>query len=162
MDTVVTLADRALYEADEHLWIARQIDALRSGRLDDLDRDNLVEYLTDMNIRDHRELESRFAVLLQHLLKVRMQPDLLSRSWLLTIVHQQQRIRRLLKAIPSLASHMEKLFEDAYSDAVGLAATETGIPAGEFPPQPPWTVQAALAFVPPELPPPAPKRRASR
>ncbi len=42
MDTAVIPADRALYEADEHAWIARQIEALRSGRLQELDRNSLV------------------------------------------------------------------------------------------------------------------------
>jgi hypothetical protein len=159
MDTVLHVANRALYEADEHVWIARQIDALRSGRLDELDRESLVEYLTEMTIRDRRELKSRLVVLLQHLLKLRMQPARLSRSWIVTIVTQQQEIAGLLTGIPSLASHAEKLLAEAYADGVRLAAAETGIPVGDFPTQSPWTVQAALAFAVPDLPRPARKRR---
>jgi Domain of unknown function DUF29 len=162
MDTVVPLADRALYEADEHLWIARQIDALRSGRLEKLDRDTLVEYLTDMTSRDHRELKSRFAVLLQHLLKLTMQPERLTRSWILTTIGQQREITGLLTGIPSLSSYSQQFFDEAYAHAVRLASVETGIPIAKFSPQSPWTLQAALAFQPPDLPPPTGKRRASR
>jgi hypothetical protein len=161
MDTLVQRADRALYEADEHAWIARQIEALRSGRLDDLDCDSLVEYLTDMTIRDRRELASRMKVLLQHLLKVRMQPDRVSRGWIVTIINQQQEIRQILTGIPSLAAQAEHLFEETYADAIRLASAETRIPTRNFPGESPWTLQDALAFVPPD-PPAAPrKRRAS-
>jgi len=162
MDTVAQLDDRALYETDEHAWIARQVDGLRSGRLDQLDRDSLVEYLTDMTIRDHRELRSCLTVLLHHLLKVRMQPARLTRSWALTIVVQQQDIAGLLTSIPSLATHAKNLFDEAYADAVRRAAAETRIPAQKSPPQSPWTMQQALAFVPPDLPAPVIKRRGAK
>jgi len=162
MDTALPNADRALYEADEHAWIARQIEALRSGRLAELDRANLVEYLTDMTIRDRRELESRFVVLLQHLLKVLKQPDRLSRSWRLTILVQQREIRGILKGIPSLAAQAETFLNEAFADAVRAAAAETGIPVREFPKSSPWTVQEALTFAPPEPAEPSTKRKARR
>jgi hypothetical protein len=59
---------RKLYEADEHAWIERQIAALRDGDLDRIDRDNLIEYLTELAGRDRRELESRLVVLYSHIL----------------------------------------------------------------------------------------------
>ena len=159
MDTVTQSADRALYEADEHAWIARQIDALRSGRLETLDRDTLVEYLTEMTIRDRRELKSRLAVLLQHLLKVRVQPAKFSRSWVLAIIHQQQHVRDILRGIPSLVLHAREMLEEAYADAVHLAAAETSIPLKTFPAESPWTIEAALAFVASD---PSAKRKAAK
>ena len=150
MNAIVPSGDRALYEADEHAWIERQIQALRSGRLHELDRDSLVEYLADMTIHDRRELASRFAVLLQHLLKIAFQPVRHSRGWNYTVVDLQQQIRRLLKSIPSLSAHQAALFADAYDDAVRLAAAETGMAVAAFPAASPWSVDAALSFVPPE------------
>jgi len=158
MDTVVTIADRALYEADEHLWIARQIEALRSGRLDDLDRDTLAEYLADQTKRDHRELGSRFTVLLQHLLKLMMWPRRFGRRCALTVIVEQQEISSIFDATPSISTYAPHLFAEAYADAKQLVAAETGVPCGELPPESPWTMEAALAFEPP----PAPRRRASR
>ena len=99
-------------------------------------------------------------VLLQHLLKLHMQPSRVSRSWVVTIINQQQEIRRILNGIPSLAAHAEHLFEEAYGDAVRLAAAETRIPARDFPKELPWTMDAALAFVPPDPSAPSRKRRA--
>ncbi len=159
MDTPVRSADRALYEADEHAWIERQIALLRGGRLHALDRESLADYLTDMNIRDHRELASRFVVLLQHLLKVRLQPERLSRSWILTILERQREISLVLRTIPSMGRYKADLAASAYQDAVRSAAVETGLPLHEFPPQSPWTAEAALAFVPPDPPPRRPIRR---
>jgi Domain of unknown function DUF29 len=162
MDTVTLPADRALYEADEHAWIARQIEALRSGRLHELDRDSLVEYLTEMTIRDRRELKNRLIVLLQHLLKVRMQPQRLTRSWVLTVLAQQQQIRDILAGTPSIATYAPALFEEAYPNAVRRAAAETGIPFRDFPSASPWTLEAALAFAVPDPPPPPRYRRADK
>jgi hypothetical protein len=38
---------RDLYQQDEHEWIAEQISALESGRMNRLDRENLIEFLSD-------------------------------------------------------------------------------------------------------------------
>ena len=143
-----TEANRKLYEADEHEWIAQQIAALRSGRLHDLDCEDLVEFLEDSMSRDRRELRSRFSRLLQHLLKVKMQPEKMTRSWLLTIVHQQNEIRSLFRDIPSIRQHADRLFAEAYPDAVRQASAETGMAAASFPATSPWSIEEALAFTP--------------
>lgn len=142
---------RDLYEEDEHAWLARQAAALRSGRLQDIDRDNLAAFLDDMAISQRRELRSRFTVLLHHLLKMRVQPARMSRSWLRTIVHQQNEIRSIFRDAPSIAQYAEQLFGEAYSNAIREAAAETGIPAARLPPTSPWTIEEALDFAP-ELP----------
>ena len=139
-----------LYEADEHEWIAAQVAALTDGHLDRLDRVHLIEYLTEMTIRDRRELQSRLTVLLHHLLKVRFQPERLTRSWVLTILEQQREIRSIMGGIPSLGRQADAIAAAAYPDAVRLAARETGRPHAGFPTVSPWTVPEAIAFDPPE------------
>jgi hypothetical protein len=139
-------AGRALYEADEHRWIERQIAALRDGNLDGIDRENLVEYLTGMTIRDRRELASRLKVLVQHILKCQHRPEKLTPSWRLTIAEQQDEIRELLDDIPSLGTIADQLLLKAYPRAVKAAAIETGLPVSRFPVDPPLTVVDALAF----------------
>jgi uncharacterized protein DUF29 len=142
--------DADLYEVDEHLWIEAQIDALRTGRTDQLDRAHLIEYLTEMTIRDRRELKSRLATLLIHLLKVRFQPDRLPRSWVGTILEQQSELESLLTGIPSLSRHVPELLAQAYDDAARRAARETRLARANFPATCPWTLEEALAFDPPE------------
>lgn len=148
------LAKVPLYEQDEHAWVEQQIALMREGKLDLLDREHLIQYLTEMTIRDRRELRSRITVLLQHLLKVQLQPQRLSRSWVNTIVEQQQEIDTLLNSIPTLRTYLPELFDPAYRDAVRRAAKETRIPEQRFPQQSPWTLEQALKFDPPE-----PRRR---
>jgi hypothetical protein len=122
-----------LYERDEHEWIAAQISALESGQLNRLDRTNLIEFLSEMTIRDRRELRSSLTMLLLHLLKVRFKPDCLSASSVRTILIQQNEIRSLLEDIPSLRSGADAIAVQAYRDAIRLATRETGPPASRFP-----------------------------
>ena len=56
---------------DEHEWLWQQAEALASGRLGDVDATHLSEYLESMGRSEEREVRSRMAVLLQHLLKAR-------------------------------------------------------------------------------------------
>ena len=149
-DTADRTDERALYEADEHAWIADQIAALTAGELDRLDRFHLIEYLTDMTVRDQRELQSRLVVLLHHLLKVRLQPERLSRGWVNTIIEQQSEIRLIIEGIPSLGRQAQTIASAAYPEAIRRAARETGLATGCFPSESPWTVEQALAFDPPE------------
>lgn len=142
----------SLYEADEHAWIETQIAALAQGEDRRLDRPHLIEYLSEMTIRDRRELQSRLTVLLHHMLKVRHQPLHLTRSWVNTILEQQREIRSIVDGIPSLGRQAETIAAIAYPDAVRAAARDTGIAASEFPAAVPWSVAEALAFDPPEPP----------
>jgi len=145
--TAVQPPVRPLYEADEHAWIAQQVAALREGRLDDLDREHLVEFLDDMASRDRRELRSHFVVLLMHMLKVAHQRERLSGSWIASITEQQDQIKTMLEDIPSIGQHVPRLYDDAYPTAVRRAAAETGIPSGKFPVANPWNVDQALGWV---------------
>jgi Domain of unknown function DUF29 len=122
-----------LYERDEHEWIAEQIPALVSGHLNQLDRENLIEFLSEMTIRDRRELRSRLTVLLLHMLKILLQPDRLSVSWVSTILVRQNEIRSLLEDIPSLRTRADTIAVTAYRDARRLAARETGLQVSRFP-----------------------------
>lgn len=147
----------SLYDTDEYSWLVQQADLLRDSRLEDLDRPNLIEFLSDM-AQDHKsKFKSAARVLLHHLLKVRMQPERLTRSWALTIAEQQVRAEDMIANHLGMKPLLAKLYRDAYKDAVRLAAAETGIPKDEFPAQNPWTMAEALAFVPP-----APKPRGRR
>lgn len=137
---------------DEHRWIDRQVAALRDGRLDDLDRDHLIEALTDMAGRDLLQLESRLAVLFQHLLKIDYQPQRLTRSWVATVLVQQDGVERLLRRLRSLQARAGEVAIDAYRSAVRRAAFETDLPAATFPSTCPWTVVEALAYRCPAVP----------
>lgn len=145
-------ADHALYDADRHAWIERQLAALSDGRLEALDREGLAQCLSALIERDRAELSGHLVTLLQYLLEIRLQPARQTRAWKPEVTSRQQHIRRLLTTIPSLAASAPVLLAAAYGDAVRLAAAETGMPASAFPATSPWTVEAALVFVAPDPP----------
>ena len=56
-----------------------------------------------------------------------------SGSWRGTLVEQRTRIRKLLKASPSLRSFLEESIDECYQDARLQADTETGLAIETFP-----------------------------
>ncbi len=138
------VATAALYEADETAWLEAAAELIRQGRLDEVERDTLAEYLTDMAKRDRREVFSRLVVLLSQFLKWQYQPDRRSGSWRGTILEQQRELRQLLES-GTLRNHATVVFADAYADARKQAAAETGLARAVFPEQCPWDLDGALA-----------------
>ena len=86
-----------------------------------------------MGGRDRRELESRLAVILLHLLKWQAQPTLRGSGWRKTLRTQRREIRKLLKQSPSLRREVPGMMREAYADAVKDAIDETGLRADVFP-----------------------------
>jgi hypothetical protein len=141
----------ALYEADEHAWIERQIASLRDGDLDRLDRANLIAFLTDMAVRDRREVGSRLIILYAQILKSKIQPEKTTESWRRTIREQQRAIRRLLKDLPSLKHRADDILQEVYPDAVEMAFDEMGKLTGADPAawtEPDLDVAGLLSFNP--------------
>ncbi len=132
------------YERDFYQWAMEQADLLRSGRLSEIDVEHLIEEIENMGRSERRELESRFKVLITHLLKWRFQPSYRGHSWALTIKEQRRAIAHLLKDNPSLKSHLEDILNDAYELAILAAARETGLDERTFPSICPWESGQAL------------------
>lgn len=137
--------------ADEHLWIEAQVAALRSGRLADLDREGLAEFLADSAARDRRELGSRLRALLALVLKVRHRPSRFSRADALAMLGEQQEIGRMLRLTPSLRRHAPEAMAWAWTGAVQSFAILNGAKASRFPERPTLTLDEALAYEPPEV-----------
>ena len=133
-----------LYETDETAWLEAMADLIRNKSLEELDYPHLEEYLSDMARRDRREVESRLATLLAHVLKWLHQPEQRSRSWRATIIEQRQELAGLT-ARGVLRNHAEAVLSEAYSKALERAAAETGLSAGEFPSECPYTLPQLLA-----------------
>ncbi|HLH48127.1 MAG TPA: DUF29 domain-containing protein [Roseiarcus sp.] len=136
----------ASYEKDVLLWSQEQARLLRTGQFGRLDIEHLADEIEDVGRSEKRELASRMAVLLAHLLKWRLQPETRTPSWRKTISHQRQRVELLLKATPSLKTAMSDADwrKGAWLDAISLAAQETGLDEAAFPETCPWEMTAAL------------------
>jgi hypothetical protein len=132
------------YEEDYHRWCLDQAALIRAGRFDELDADHLAEEIEDMGGRDRRELSSRLAILLMHLLKHAHQPRRRSRSWVVTILLQRSEIEGILGQSPSLRSRVRSDLGKIYRTARDAAVAETGLPARTFPDLCPWTPEQIL------------------
>ena len=142
-DTLDQIA--ALYETDETAWLDAMAELVREGHFSALDYPHLGEYLTDMARRDRREVESRLALLIAHLLKWTHQPDRRSGSWRATVEIQRQELARLFQS-GTLRNHAVLAMADAYADGVRQAAAETGLPIGRFPEHCPYTLEQLEGF----------------
>ena len=134
----------ALYADDETAWLDVMADLIRRRQLDELDLENLQEYLIDMARRDRREVASRLAILIAHILKWVHQPEQRAASWRRTIVVQRQELARLLES-STLRLHAEAILGDAYANAVEQAVADTGLDEATFPAECAWTVDQLLA-----------------
>jgi hypothetical protein len=136
---------RVAYGEDILLWSKQQAQALREARFADLDIEHLADEIEDVGKAEKRELASRMAVLLGHLLKWRFQPNKRSKSWRTTIGLQRRRVGLAVKATPSLKALMRDEYwrEAVWLDAVALAAKETGRPEDDFPDAPSWPFEKA-------------------
>ncbi len=135
-----TRGGATLYETDVVAWAEAQAEALRAGRFDELDLENLAEEIADVAKREAQAVESHLETLILHLLKWRYDPDHRSRSWEGTIRVARHKIAKLLRDSPSLRPRMPALLEDAYPDARVRAGVETGLPEATFPTACPFTL----------------------
>jgi hypothetical protein len=133
------------YDKDVILWSQEQARLLRAGRFAELDVEHLADEIEDVGKSEKRELASRMAVLLTHLLKWRSQPENRSQSWRATIIVQRKRIALAIKATPSLKAVMRDpdWQEDMWLDALAQASRETGLTMEDLPDACPWTTNQA-------------------
>ena len=135
------------YETDVVAWANEQAALLRSGNLSALDIEHIAEEIEDVGKSEQREIASRMSILLAHLLKWKFQPSRQGNSWSNTIKTQRKGIASRLRKTPSLKCLLEdaQWLDDVLNDAVGDAATETGLPLDSFPDGIPWTMQQVLS-----------------
>jgi len=122
-----------LHSRDFYAWTHHQANLLKARQFTALDVECLIEELEIMGASERRQLISRLAVLLAHLLKWQYQPSYRGRSWTLTIKEQRRQLARHLRDNPSLAARISEFLPDAYGDAILMAAAETGLDEAAFP-----------------------------
>jgi hypothetical protein len=122
-----------LYEQDFCLWIEQSIKLLSENRLSELDRENLIEEISDMGNSQKHGLESNLEIVLMHLLKYKYQPEKRSNSWLSTLFEHRRRLQRAFKTSPSLKRYFLEEFIDCYEAAREAASLETGLDINLFP-----------------------------
>lgn len=141
-----------LYERDFMRWTQDQASKLRKRAHNEIDWENVAEEIESLGRSDRREIESRLAVLIAHLLKWEFQPGKRSNSWQSSISEQRIWIEKLIKNSPSLRNYPDQILDEAYEDALRLAVRDTGLRRSHFPETPPFGSKQALdsAFWPGE------------
>lgn len=134
----------ALYDNDFYAWSTQQAQLLRAGKLREADIEHIAEEIETMGRTEKRELVSRLAVLLLHLLKWQFQPAKRGASWEASIRVQRNRLADHLDDNPSLRPLLPQALSSAYRDAVLETVAETGLPAATFPQVCPWSAEQAL------------------
>ncbi len=131
------------YESDGYAWAMEQADLIRRRSANEIDWDNVAEEIEDVGKSIGRELNSRYVVLITHLLKWIHQPERRSRSWTGTMDVQRTAIALHLDANPSLKLVEDHEFVRAYRLARSQAAKQTKLDKHVFPEQPPFTREEA-------------------
>lgn len=118
----------ALYDQDFHAWTRQQAEALRAaaaGRPTGLDFEHLAEEIESLGKREHSELGSRIATIIEHLVKLEHSPARDPRpGWAATVRRERRDIERLLRRNPSLRREVPAVVKEEAPAAVRLAAHE--------------------------------------
>ncbi len=122
-----------LYDQDFYAWTQHQAKLLRSGRLGELDIENLVEEIESLGKQQRQELRNRLGALLGHLLKWHYQPEARSKSWVYTIKDQREEIQRHLKENPSLKPYLSEAVGIGYRKGLNLVGQETLLDPTQLP-----------------------------
>ncbi|AIA69868.1 putative plasmid-related protein [Pectobacterium atrosepticum SCRI1043] len=132
------------YETDVVAWANEQAELLRSGKFSEIDCENIAEEIADVGKSEQRELASRMAVLIAHLLKWKYQPERRGSSWEKTVKAQRKDVAYALKESPSLKTKLNDpdWYDVIWSKAVAIATDETQLE--NLPDEQIWTVEEVL------------------
>jgi hypothetical protein len=135
-----------LYDSDTARWAEEQAALLRQraelASNDALDWLHLAEEIEFVVASEKREVRSRLALIVQHLLKWRYQPELRSRSWETTLHTQRRDLLAVLTDSPSLRPFAASVLAAAFVHGRHDAEQETGLL--HLPTNCPWTLDQVL------------------
>lgn len=141
-----------LYNLDFYQWTQRQSELLRVEEWQQLDWQQIADEIESLGKKDKRQVQSRLAVLITHLLKWEYQPGKRSPSWRKTLKEQRFRLALVLNDSPSLKVGLPEFVAVVYPYAVENTADETGLARKLFPAICPYGMEQLLdpAFLPGE------------
>lgn len=144
-----TRATKKEYKEDFFEWTKSQCNLLKTGQLEELDINNLIEEIESLGKNDKRALKSQLTRLLMHLLKQEYQPEKQtdSHSWTNSLVEAERAIKYLLEDSPSLKNELKKMLKSSYEDARQDAAKETGMSINKFPKECPYKLEMLFPFL---------------
>jgi hypothetical protein len=132
------------YDRDFYAWANEQADLLRAGRLSEADIEHIAEEIESLGKSEKRELVSRLAIVLLHLLKWQFQPSRRGASWEASIANNRDQLAVHLDDNPSLKALIPNALIEAYRYALRDAVAETGLKKTGFPQTCPWDYEQIM------------------
>lgn len=134
------------YDGDIVEWANEQARLLREGQFSKLDIEHIAEEIEDVGKSEKRELESRMAVLLAHLLKWQHQPERRGNSWRNTINEQRNKVSKRIRETPSLKADLQEAewWSGVWADVLDAAVKETGLLYDAFQERCPWVLEQIM------------------
>ena len=117
---------------------------IKQRQFEEVDWNAVIEEIESLGKSDKRELKSRLAVLIQHLLKWQYQQHLRSCFWKNTIDEQRNSISDLLSDSPSLNAYITEIIDQSYRRGKKAAINETGLSPNHFPKDCSYTIGQIL------------------
>lgn len=106
------------YEQDFLRWTEEQVALFRSGKLSELDLDNIFEELEDMGKEQKVALQSLLRNIIIHLLKLDLSPSTDPRpAWVEEITEFRDQAQTRIEETPSLKHYADGLFIKAWPQA---------------------------------------------
>lgn len=118
-----------LYERDFVAWTEAQAQRLRAAgaaRVNaDVDWENVAEEIESLGRSDARQVRSRMATIIEHLLKLRCSPAVEPRAgWMATVRRERVEVALLLEESPSLHARLPGLLARAAQMGAAAATDE--------------------------------------
>ena len=132
------------HDEDFYGWAMGEASLLRQRKWDELDIEHLAEELESMGASEKRELVSRMAQLIFHLLKWQLQAHLRCRSWEGSIETQREELQEIIEDSPSLKPKVIDCFPVAYKKAKSLVKKETPLDLNLLPVECPYTFEQIM------------------
>jgi hypothetical protein len=136
--------NRPTADEDFAAWIHHQVDALKAGRFDELDAEDLADEVESLAKRDFRMFVSAIRIILLHMLKWDYQREKRGESWRESIREHRRRVVSELKSSPSFEPRIEEAMDRAYALARIKASQQTKVFQHLFPETCPYDWQEIM------------------
>jgi hypothetical protein len=135
----------SLYEIDNEQWLEQTINLLKQNRLEELDKEHLIEELEQLSRRDKKSAERLLELIIRHLLLLQYwtrEYEYNSNHWKAEIMSFRTQLNEDLTQ--NLRNHLRVNQAKAYEKALKYVRQKTGYDI-LFPEDCPYTLEQLLA-----------------
>ena len=134
----------SLYEIDNEQWLEETINILKQNRLEELDKEHLIEELEELSRRDKKSVERFLELIIRHLLLLQYwtsEYEYNSNHWKAEIMSFRTQLNEDLTK--NLRNHLQVNQAKVYKKALRYVRQKTGYEI-MFPKDCPYTIEQLL------------------